>query len=275
MEKSKNKFHMRGFTSFVTFWTFLILSFSGILLYFTPRGKTANWANWTMLGLTKEGWAGLHILLSLLFLLSIILHIYFNWKVLIHYFVNKAKTSMRLKKELALSIVFTGVFFFSAVFEVQPLWSFMNWNTDIKDYWENKGLNPPVPHAEEMTLGEIAEMREENVDDLLRKLKNNDIKVTDEKMTLKDIAEDNDSTPNDVYALFNRGTGKSASGGAGFGYGKMNIKELCDAKAVNLKSALEKLKANNIDASAEDNLRTLAEKHGKNPHDLIDIIEGK
>jgi hypothetical protein len=60
----------------------------------------AYWADWRLWGLTKEQWGNVHINIGLLFLLSIFLHIYYNWKALLAYLKNKARQLTVLKAPL-------------------------------------------------------------------------------------------------------------------------------------------------------------------------------
>jgi len=46
-------FRWRGFTTLLTAFSFIISLVSGIVLYFTPQGKIANWTYRTFLGLNK------------------------------------------------------------------------------------------------------------------------------------------------------------------------------------------------------------------------------
>jgi hypothetical protein len=52
---------IKGLTSLAMACLFLIVSFSGIILYMTPQGRVANWTNWTLLGLGKHDWSAVHI----------------------------------------------------------------------------------------------------------------------------------------------------------------------------------------------------------------------
>ena len=62
MEKTNvRSFSWRGFVSVTTGLTFLGLAVTGIVLFFTPPGRIANWGGWDWLALSKYQWAGLHI----------------------------------------------------------------------------------------------------------------------------------------------------------------------------------------------------------------------
>jgi len=64
---------------------------TSVILFITPQGRVAYWADWRLWGLTKTDWGNIHINLGLLFLIALSVHIYYNWKPLISYLKNKAK----------------------------------------------------------------------------------------------------------------------------------------------------------------------------------------
>ena len=73
-------FSLRGFTSLLLMGLFVVLGLSGAMLYASPRGRVANWTDWTLLGLEKGQWEGLHLNGSLLFLIVAVLHLVLNWR---------------------------------------------------------------------------------------------------------------------------------------------------------------------------------------------------
>ena len=83
--------NIRRLTSLTALLSFLLLLITIIVLYIVPQGRVAYWADWRLWGLTKEQWGDIHINIGLLFLLSIFLHIYYNWKPLLTYLKNKAR----------------------------------------------------------------------------------------------------------------------------------------------------------------------------------------
>ena len=52
----KKQFNVRGFISLLTACSFILMSVTGIVLYFTPQGRIAFWTNWKFIGLTKTVW---------------------------------------------------------------------------------------------------------------------------------------------------------------------------------------------------------------------------
>ena len=61
MNDNRSRFAWRSMTSVLIAASFLILVLSGVLLFVSPPGRIANWTNWTILGLRKHDWIGLHV----------------------------------------------------------------------------------------------------------------------------------------------------------------------------------------------------------------------
>ena len=77
MKKIKGK----GLASLTLACTFVVVAVSGTALFFTPRGRTANWTGWTLGGLTKQQWEAVH-LNACVFMLAIVgLHLFYNWRL--------------------------------------------------------------------------------------------------------------------------------------------------------------------------------------------------
>ena len=96
----KRGFNFQGFTSLLLALVFVAVAFSGVILFLTPRGRTAHWTDWTMLGLGKEEWGTLHINTCAVLLLLAVLHLAFNWRMFFGYLRKKATGGLNLKREM-------------------------------------------------------------------------------------------------------------------------------------------------------------------------------
>lgn len=283
MTGRKKIVNVRSFTSFLSLWTFIVLAVSGISLYFSPRGRIANWTDWSLAGLTKEGWAGLHIIVALLFLLTIIIHIYLNWNILICYMKDRYQQAITVKRELILSLLVAGIFCIGAVNELFPFWMVMDWNKQVKNYWERPVTVPPVPHIEEKTLREVAEMRGEQPDELIRILAEHDVEVLNVDETLADIADRYKISPQSLYSYLDRTQqtdahgrrGGNRSGTQGRGFGRMTIEQLASSHGVDLSIAIERLQKAGIEAVSASTIRDLADTYNKRPYEIEAFITGK
>ena len=98
--------NMRKITSMTMVWSLIVLTFNSIVLYVVPEGRIANWADWRFWGLDKHDWSAQHTTVGFLFIFAGLLHIYYNWKVIVSYMKDKAK---KLKVFTAASSIGLGL----------------------------------------------------------------------------------------------------------------------------------------------------------------------
>ena len=103
--------NIRRIASLTALLSFIILFITIVVLYIVPQGRVAYWADWKLWGLTKTDWGNIHINHGLLFLIALFLHIYYNWKPLINYLKDKARSlkvfTPEFNAELVVTITFT------------------------------------------------------------------------------------------------------------------------------------------------------------------------
>jgi hypothetical protein len=217
------RFQTKGFTSLLLTLAFVAISFSGVILFLTPRGRMANWTGWTMLGLEKNAWTAIHLNISLLFLIAAALHIFFNWGMLWGYVKKKARLSLNLKIEMLAACVIAGLVLVGTIKAIPPFEKLLAFNEQIKDYWEQKPVTAPVPHAEELSLAELAQTMGLDVDAVTSALRDSGLVVEDSKQKVAEVARQNSRTPSDLYAAIAKRfpeTQQSNQEGSGMGFGK-------------------------------------------------------
>lgn len=139
MGKAKTKkFKWRGIITILLLLAILVDTISGIILFITPAGSVARWTNWTFLSLTKDQWTSVHIIFSLLLVVILFGHLYFNWRILVHFLWDKVRKVVNLKRELAVASIITLILFFGTVWNVEPLSSIVNFREDLKRGVENR-----------------------------------------------------------------------------------------------------------------------------------------
>jgi len=156
-DKTSSSFQWRALTSVLMTLGFLLLAVSGSVLFLSPPGRVANWTNWTMLGLRKSDWSGLHIWFGTLFLSMSALHVFFNWRPLISYFKNRATRSVGFRKEWAVAAGICVVVFGGTRAGIPPFSTLLAWNEEVKESWDRPAERAPIPHAELLTLAGLAE----------------------------------------------------------------------------------------------------------------------
>ena len=220
------KFQLKGFVSLFLAVLSLVMGFSGIILYLVPRGRVANWTGWTMLGLEKQGWQTIHMNFALLFLIVVGLHLYLNWSIFWTYIKRKERLAINLKLETLIAILLAGVVLTGTIMRIQPFNTVLDYNYQIKDYWDRWASEAPSPHAEERSLSQFADNLGLPVNNVVEALREQGIVVTDAGATVGQIADANNLTPADVYAAIKRHFpqrdqwGKGEGKGRGMGQGK-------------------------------------------------------
>jgi hypothetical protein len=187
-----------------------------------------------MLGLEKQGWQAVHINIALLFLIVAGLHLFLNWGVFLGYIKKKASLSLNLKLEMLVAVVIAGGVLVGTVKGVSPFGALMTLNDQIKNYWEREPVTAPMPHAEELTVQQLAGKMGLSLDQVLGALKQEGLAVKNDTMTIAQLAEKNRLTPSDVHAAIKKhfpearepasgtgqGPGMGKGGGGGFGKGQ-------------------------------------------------------
>jgi hypothetical protein len=125
--------NVRRITSLTALLSFLLLFVTLVVLYIVPQGRVAYWADWRLWGLTKEQWGNFHINVGLLFLLSMFLHIYYNWKTLLSYFKSKTRRLKVLTREFNAALMLTLTFAIGTYFELVPFSWVLQLNDHLKD----------------------------------------------------------------------------------------------------------------------------------------------
>ncbi len=146
----KENFKYKIFTSFILFVTFLVTTFSGIVLFISPPGRVANWTNWAVLGFTKHEWSAFHIVFVTIFLIASIFHLfYFNWGLFWSYIKQKSQRGIKFKKEFSAAFAVLIILLIGVAAKVPPIISIVDLSEKITNSWENQneGIAPPLLSA--------------------------------------------------------------------------------------------------------------------------------
>jgi hypothetical protein len=285
-EETRKRFNWRAFFSVLTALSFIGMAFTGVILFVVPPGRIANWTGWTLLGLTKHQWIGLHDWFSIIFVVASVFHVYLNWKLFVSYFKSKVSKAFALRIEWALALVVCGVVFFGTLGDVTPFSSLLVWNENIKHSWDSPQQRAPIPHAELLTLTELAEqVRDVKLESMLTNLKARGIEVESTDVVLGELAEDYNMTPARLYdiALGQAGRGRGhggpeqgeryGQGGAGRGVGQMTLKEYCSQMGFDVNTAVKKLQDAGFKASPDMTIRGIADTVGVHPSQIRTLLE--
>ena len=267
----KNKFSWRAFISFALTYIMVILLLSGIMLYVSPPGRYAHWVNWTLWGFSKEGWQGIHIIFSLGFILLSILHLlWINWKTFVSYLKSKSSSGFNKKRELITSTLLIFVLFFGTIYGMPPFKNILDLGEYLTDSWEQIEEEPPIPHAELLTLTELAEqLNLSSVDKITRKLTLHELKFSNNEQTLQELAKINETTPLEIYNIISK---KSESQRQGSGIGRKTIEDFAREVGKTTDEVMNILHENGVEAQKGQTLRDIGDKNNIPPRDIFDLF---
>ena len=285
-EETRKRFNWRAFFSVLTALSFIGMAFTGVILFVVPPGRIANWTGWTLLGLTKHQWIGLHDWFSIIFVVASVFHVYLNWKLFVSYFKSKVSKAFALRIEWALALVICGVVFLGTLGDITPFSSLLVWNENIKHSWDSPQQRAPIPHAELLTLTELAEqVRDVDLETMLANLKARGIAVESPDIVLGQLAGAYNMTPARLYNIalgqVGRGRGRGGpergerhgQGGSGRGIGQMILKEYCNQMGLDVNMAVQKLQDAGFKASPYMTIRVIADTAGVHPSEIRILLE--
>ena len=122
---------IRRITSLTALMSFLLLILTSAILYIVPQGRVAYWADWRLWGLTKTQWGDIHINLGVLLLISILLHIYYNWKPILSYLKDKTRQLKVFTREFNVALTLVIIVVLGTYFELPPFSNILNLSESI------------------------------------------------------------------------------------------------------------------------------------------------
>jgi hypothetical protein len=302
-------FNWRGFFSLLLFISFVLLLFTGAILYVTPKGRVAHWTGWAVLGLAKEQWSAIHMTSALIVLIAAAFHLYYNWGIFWTYIRGKARSTLSLKREMALAILLCVLTVAGTIHDVPPFGMIVQWNDDIKAYWDTHSAMAPNPHAEEFSTERLAEEIGMPLEQVTERLEKAGVAGGDTSAKVKDLAAEHGMTPSELFSIIqpesrgvrgsahgvgrggggqgkgrdnagygatgNAGRGQDTVSGNGQGYGRMTVQQCCESAHVPVGEGLARLKKTGIEASSHESLKAIAQRSGKRPTEVMQIVHGR
>jgi len=272
MENVKNKFSWKAFISIALFYSFFVIFVTGMVLYLAPAGRVANWYNWKLLGLTKTAWQSIHTIFSFTFAVLSIFHLFtVNWKAFWSYLQSKTRQGLNKKREFYLSSVLTIIFFLGVIYSVPPFSSIVGFGSFLKDSWETSETAPPIPHAELLTLNELAEKLDSiPISRIVSKLESNKIKFNNTNETLEQIGNLNNLSPIEIYSVI---TKRAQEGKPGSGMGRKTLEQLAAENNQDPDLLIKILQDKKIKGQKNQTLKAIAEENNMAAKDIYELIK--
>ncbi len=262
----------RRLISLLTLFAFAVLAFTGLVMYITPPGRVAYWADWRFLGLTKQALNNIHVIVSMLFLVTAIWHICLNWKPVVNYMKNSARKISLKTPELSLALLITMGVTLGAFFEWPGVGGVLAAVDRVKAHWETEYGNPPYGHAELSSLEAFCRHMGFDVATAQKTLRANRIRFDGPRQTLVAIARANKIAPQRIFTLLKAaGTTQSQTATPKrpqVGLGRKTLTQVCAEENRPVAAALRKLAAAGITAQPEMTMKQIARLAGTDPHDI-------
>lgn len=263
---------LRRFISLSISFSFLIMSYTGIILFLSPKGRVANWTNWELLGLDKTQYTNLHVTFMVLFLLGMFFHIYLNWGSLLNYLKNRAKSFSLFTKEFLFAFGLNLLFIVGTLYYWAPFEQFLDFQEEIKASWEAKVDQAPYGHAELSTLEEFAQKTGRNVSVIVSQLNASNLKGVNLTKTIAQIAQENGKSPAQIFDRINAKP-QTPTLSEGGGYGKVTLKNASVQHAFALEIALELIREKGFNATENSTLKEIADALHVKPIELLELLK--
>ncbi|MFH7325313.1 DUF4405 domain-containing protein [Desulfurivibrio sp. C05AmB] len=275
--------NVRRVTSLVALLSFVLMLLTSTILYIVPAGRVAYWADWQLMGLSKEEWGSLHINLGILFLLSIILHIYYNWKAITTYLKDRAGRLRIVTANFSLALLLVAVCGLGTYFKIPPFINIIQFSEAIKERAAVKYGEPPYGHAELSSLREFSRRLGLELEPAMTALRAAGFEIVGEEQTLLAIAQANRVPPQQVYLVIKQTEGdhgQRVSPEAGpevpatppSGFGRRSLSDICAEYGLPLDTVLAALAARGVAAKETQTMRTIMEEGGISSEELLAIL---
>ena len=268
---------LRKITSLTALIASLFTMFTSIILYIVPAGRVAYWSDWHLLGLSKTEWGNIHINFGFLFILSILLHIYYNWKPILNYLKDKQKNLKIFTKDFNVALIICIAVALGTYFMIPPFSSILDLSGEIKDKAAQKYGEPPFGHAELAPLKSLAKKMGLDLNQSMNRLEKAGINIDSPSQIFLEIAKNANKTPKEVYDIIRTreqaGGKKTLPAIPAPGLGKKTFLSLCKEYQLKPDNIIAALKLKGIEISENKPMKENASANSKAPIELYDLIK--
>ena len=267
--------NMRKITSLTALISFVLLMVTSIILYIVPAGRVAYWSDYRLWSLSKEDWGAVHINLGVLLLISILLHVYYNWTPMISYMKNKSKQLRIFTPDFNVSLIVTLVVFFGTLAGIPPMSSVINFGAAISEKANLYYGEPPYGHAELSPLADFADKVKVDLAESMALLEAAGIKVDSASQTMQEIAEANGVSPQHIYTVMkpqSKGVTSEMPEEPPGGTGSRTLAQICEMYQLDQQVIVQGLKLKSITAEPQQSMKEIAAANHVDPHTVYAAI---
>lgn len=206
----KRIFNARGFVSLLLLLQCVVMIVSGVVRYFSPRGREAHWVDWRVLGLDKDMWSSMHMVSALAFVILSVVHLAYNWRPMVNYICRKSLAIRSRGRELTASVVLTAVLLGLTITDAAPGNLLFVESEKLKDDYAASIQRAPWPHAEEAAIETVCKRFGIPIKQALRTLENSGVPARDSSETLSEVARRHGTSPAGVFNHLRRTAGSAS-----------------------------------------------------------------
>ncbi|MCK5294681.1 MAG: DUF4405 domain-containing protein [Arcobacteraceae bacterium] len=193
-------------------FSFLIISYTGVILFIAPHGRISKWLDWHFLGLDKTQYQELHTTSMVTFLILAIWHIYFNWKPIVSYMKDSSRKISFTKKEFLIALLLNLLFIVGTITLIQPFKGFLDFGETIKSSWGEKSsqdkvignktvaIKPPPAKLGRKTLQDLSDMGNIDLEKAIKVLKSKGIEV-DSNSRIRPLSNELEVSTTEIYKM--------------------------------------------------------------------------
>ncbi len=179
-------------TSLTLAFSGVVLLVSSLVLYIGPPSHVGHFSPWRCLGLSKHHWGAVHLNSGILFCVAMVMHAWYNRRLLIAYVGRRKKQASHIP--LAVSLALTLFVSTGSFHGAPPMKQVMGLARTLKYDLIQKYGSPPYGCSEAYPAKTIAGYMGWNPPEALARLKAKGILVASPDQSLKDIAQVNHRT---------------------------------------------------------------------------------
>lgn len=250
-ESMKKSLNLRAFASVFAGLSFILMTVTGLVLFFAPSCRIARETSWTVWGHSKDQWSAIHIWLGIAFVFASFIHVYLNWTALINYFKSKVRKGWAFRVEWFAALIICVVLYAGSALGVTPFSSLMAWKETFKNGaseagWAWRGGRLAYQHAEIQTS-------------------------YSEQTLVSGEPTSNESHENCEQT----GRGGYGPGRVGAGMGRKMLKQFCSDEGIELTWAISQLKNQGVTARETMTMREIADALGVHPRELRVVLQSR
>ena len=191
-------FRLRALFSALLFISVIVLLLTGVGLFVSPHDHAADWLSWSWMGMDQDVFSELHITFGLLFFISSLMHIIYNFKLLLSQLKKPIKGMPLLNETLVASLLALALMVGTLAGLPGPV-HVIELGERVQESWAIGYPEAPIPNTESLTVEQLARLIETDAGSLLDRLEAFGINGIAKSSVIEDIAEEHDIAPYKIY----------------------------------------------------------------------------